>query len=901
MLQNLAVAFSALEIISLALQFIHLPNEADEFVATASLDALAAFTLVAIYYVEHHRDILVPGPLTLYLFISLFVDITKSVSFYHHNLYDVSAVVVASGITRLALLVLEQLSRWGFCSIASDPSQANSSSRIPLSTFFYFMNPLLLLLRPHKDLEGLKPPAADLSHKTYLELEQNWRAAGQTADNSLLLACIHSFKGDILLGFVFCTLAACFSSAEVFVLHHIIVGSSLQETWASEKVSCLAVFLAVYLGKMFSRLGFSQFQLSVEMKLRSGLLGLSFRQIERLTLSEAQRSTVVSFVSADIDDLLSRICFSYTAVLSLLEVVLRVYFLYVFIGLPAFAVFISVLLTIIFRHSFEPYTVHLWDTWKREAKRRLERTESILPQLRALRIIGLGPSAADTLEQFRGTEIDAHIRYDHCLVINSVVSIVLNIFTPMLVLSIAFLFNAFGSTLPAATIFPALSLICTAKDECLSFAKSCAGSRGILSGFGRIQGFLLQSEGREEVILPQAMQTGQHDQHMIISAERPRATSPRTSRNSAQLTTRRANSTTQVFSWTDSKVRALFTKPGGLRSIYLLCLALFISVIAELLPDMYLCYWVQRYPTSTTHYVGYVLATVAPIPLHAFCTWFQLEKLWPEACTLIHRQVLNTTLRATLESPSKAEYGSILERFGSNMDHFTDDLGYCMLMVAYVSFRIFASCCIIFSGSLYLSMALPPVLLALVFLVRTHIRFSGRCREIDSKNKFHLLESFRDPSSGLRYIRALGWQTGGEITTSEIMHKILEGSQISFFYQLYATHLAEQSASLLFCFIGAIVIMTANSSGAAVSLAALHLYRVTPIVSLLFPYLHKLGTAMEGLSSDSAFIHLTPKEKDRGRFIPPISWPTEGKVEFKEVAAKYRSVQIATLSLQATC
>lgn len=471
--------------------------------ATLSVSALAALSLVAVFSAEDHQGIRAPRLLRIYAACGIWISTVKCICFYDREAVYLGGAAAISAGAHLALLALEQLSRWGFCSANSmNASQENQPSSSLWSSLTFFVNPVPIMLGADIKMDVVKKHEPGVVSKLpHSELKYHWQREDRSCKNSILFASLKTWKGCVLALFLTRFILMCVCFAEPFVMYSVINAVNQPESPLREKIACLCAFSFVYCAGMVSRFAVSQLQNNLQMNVRAGLIALSYEKSQKLTSAEAQRSTTLPLLDTALQSALEGLTRLHIFLFALPTATLGIYFLYFFIGRSSLAIFVPIILSIVRSRPLSSGMYKTLKKWKESAAARVQKTSEILPQLPSLRMIGLGPSTAKFLAGFMSVEVDAHARHWQMLSISSVVSVAIDVSTPIFVIGVAVLCGAFDGKLQAAVIFPALSLIYTAKDGCVKLADTSLFSSFMVDGFEEFRTFLQLKEREDGRVL----------------------------------------------------------------------------------------------------------------------------------------------------------------------------------------------------------------------------------------------------------------------------------------------------------------------------------------------------------------------------------------------------------------
>jgi ATP-binding cassette, subfamily C (CFTR/MRP), member 1 len=196
---------------------------------------------------------------------------------------------------------------------------------------------------------------------------------------------------------------------------------------------------------------------------------------------------------------------------------------------------------------------------------------------------------------------------------------------------------------------------------------------------------------------------------------------------------------------------------------------------------------------------------------------------------------------------------------------------------------------LIATGSSYMGIACPLLIVALYLLQNFYLRTSRQMRFLDLECKSPLYTHFTETLEGLSTIRTSGWQR--HFTNTNI--KRLDISQRPY-YLLFCIQRWFNLVLLLIIGITAIVVVALATSLAGstspgllgVSLSAVVTFNSQ--LSWLMTFWVQLETSLGAIARIKGFQEGTiPEDKVMESFVPSSDWPSQGTIEFKNVSASY--------------
>lgn len=182
------------------------------------------------------------------------------------------------------------------------------------------------------------------------------------------------------------------------------------------------------------------------------------------------------------------------------------------------------------------------------------------------------------------------------------------------------------------------------------------------------------------------------------------------------------------------------------------------------------------------------------------------------------------------------------------------------------------------------------IMLIICYLLQYFYLFTSRqMRHLELESHTPLYSQFLEVSNGLRHIRAFGWED--ELLAESLY--LLDRSQKPF-YMMYSIQkwlgfVLDTFAGILCVFLVVIAVHLPDStSQAAIGLGFVQSMQVSQTMSRMVEAWTNLETSLGSLLRIYLFNDKTPVEPHgTGAQLPP-EWPTEGKVEFKDVTARYK-------------
>jgi ATP-binding cassette subfamily C (CFTR/MRP) protein 1 len=283
----------------------------------------------------------------------------------------------------------------------------------------------------------------------------------------------------------------------------------------------------------------------------------------------------------------------------------------------------------------------------------------------------------------------------------------------------------------------------------------------------------------------------------------------------------------------------------------------------------------------------------------------------PRSGIAFHKKLLDTVLGAPMSFFASTDTGVTLNRFSQDLMLIDMELPVSalntfaskspLLHIPYaVNLRrpafilCIAQMILIAVAAPFATISFPVVGGSVYFIQRFYLRTSRQLRFLDLEAKSPLYTQFNEMLEGLATIRAFGWQN----FLGEKANELLDRSQRPF-YLLFAV---QRWLTLVLDFIVAavatilivlVVVLKGKLSAGYVGVALLNVILFSQSIKLLIHWWTQLETHIGSVARIKTFttdaISEDLEEEDQ---VPSASWPSDGKIEFKDVTACYRLVHV---------
>lgn len=474
--------------------------------AAASVELLAAISLMAMLYIDHRHCIRSSGFLAMYLLITFGIDIIKCRSYFiRSGLGALGSLAAATATLRFVLLILEERSKHH---LLLDDDLRNISG--PEATCGFFTRLLFLFLYPMfmrgfsrqlrvSDLEKL---GSDFSSKLlHQKLQNAWemdRIAG--SKYQLFLACFYAFKRDLMLICVprLANIGATFS--QPYLIQLVTETADFDANGESYKVSAgrrggmqfstALIFITLAVAKAAA----THLSNILTAKVRGAVIAKLMDKTHALNEQEAKKSAVLTHMSSDITQIVKGLPAFVDIPMVVLEVAVGVFLLSRFIGSSCFLVLLPVLGANLFCFWLGKKSGPAMARWNKRIEIRIAKTTEVLAQLPGIKMLGLGPTMRDQIHHLRVIEMDVSKPYRYYMAFLNACQQFADICVPVVVVGGAFFWRGFGHQMSSTLVFPTLAVVNLIQGPTCQALLIYTNVAAMVACFGRIQAFMVLPE-----------------------------------------------------------------------------------------------------------------------------------------------------------------------------------------------------------------------------------------------------------------------------------------------------------------------------------------------------------------------------------------------------------------------
>ncbi|KAJ6788087.1 hypothetical protein PWT90_02534 [Aphanocladium album] len=344
---------------------------------------------------------------------------------------------------------------------------------------------------------------------------------------------------------------------------------------------------------------------------------------------------------------------------------------------------------------------------------------------------------------------------------------------------------------------------------------------------------------------------------------------------------------------------SMFVRAMGWMSSIIHALLLFSSAGLEVVPEIYIRFWIENHPDDTSLFVGYSLVIVAASVTAVLHYLLLYTRLGPRASASLHKDLVRSTLGSKIEFLSTAKVSNIVTLYNKDMTIVSRDLLAAHLGLIYAASNSAINIGIVLTGAKYLY-GMAPALGYALFHIQDYYRcLCGQLRDQDLQMKATLPAHFEETAAGLTHIQAL------QLEEKNIQHgfALIKKSQSPFAAVLAIEQWLRLVLGLLVASLGTTLTAIAifargNSSQSAIGLSFMGLIYLGTALEMTIDAYTRLEACFEVLKRIFSFTEQTPQEAFACQNLLPDNWPSAGRIELTNVSAYYSRTNHARPALR---
>jgi len=325
-----------------------------------------------------------------------------------------------------------------------------------------------------------------------------------------------------------------------------------------------------------------------------------------------------------------------------------------------------------------------------------------------------------------------------------------------------------------------------------------------------------------------------------------------------------------------------------------------VAQAVRMLPDLWLSWWMRDYwAVPDTIWYIWVYACVLAAMLFAFTLRNLLFTVWNVgAARNLHDVVFKRVLRAPMRYFDQTPLGRILNRFTKDMDAIDDQLPASFGNMLHYLVQLLATVALIAYVFPWFLIAIAIALVIFVAIGHFYSPTSRQLKRLDSVTRSPLFSQLSSTLSGLVTIRAYGVQSQFR---TENERRLDRNTEAFFYFEMAARWLVirmEWLCAFLVAGVALCMVLTPDMAPSTAALALTYTMSVAQTMAQLIRVYVDSENQFTSVERLAYYVTSLDQEADVATPHGMISsdWPSEGRVEFERVEARYTAATRPVIS-----
>ncbi|KAK4063525.1 uncharacterized protein Triagg1_9402 [Trichoderma aggressivum f. europaeum] len=470
-------------------------------VVASVLKLAISAVLLYLSYQEHYRWIQ-PSILTRgYLGLTILLELVEARTLWSRlGHVAIAAVFTVSVAVKFVILLLEELPRPPSPAFNKNYRAEESTGDLPNRTQGWWPRLYSLLKKGSRGIltqDDLGDIDEKFDSSTLLASATSaWADSRKSGRYSLVWAMLRTFKLQCLIIAVPRLLFSALMFAQPFLINRVIdfVGKSSVRYNQEVARGLIAATFLVYAGIAVTRFGYKQLIFQLNTMIRGALVGLIYQKTMTLEASSIAESAPLTLMSTDIDGIISATRAFHDLWPGAIELGAGLFLLDRKAGHSSFLVLVPGILCWLASRTISQTTIPAQRAWNEAIQTRVSVTSSMLGQIKGIKMMGRSDYMAQTIQSFRGFELDMSKKLRTMLAWATSLSSAVNQLSPIVVIAVAVFWAKGSSDFRASDIFTTLSIVILVSQPISNLVESYPVCISGLACWGRIQSFLLLRE-----------------------------------------------------------------------------------------------------------------------------------------------------------------------------------------------------------------------------------------------------------------------------------------------------------------------------------------------------------------------------------------------------------------------
>lgn len=348
----------------------------------------------------------------------------------------------------------------------------------------------------------------------------------------------------------------------------------------------------------------------------------------------------------------------------------------------------------------------------------------------------------------------------------------------------------------------------------------------------------------------------------------------------------------------DASIYLYYIHSVGWIATIIFVVSITIFIFGQSFPNLWVKWWASfnaKYPNEKLgYYLGiYAMLGILAIIFLIISCWQLIITMVPLSGVAFHKKLLDTVLGSPMTFFATTDTGVTLNRFSQDLQLIDMELPVSALN----TFATFVTClfqmALIAIASPFAAISFPVCIVALYLIQRFYLRTSRQLRFLDLEAKSPLYTQFTEMLAGIATVRAFGWQSYLETRAKVLLDRSQRPFYLLFAVQRWLTLVLDLIvAAMAVILIVLVVALKGKLSSGYVGVALLNVILFSQSIKLLISFWTQLETHIGSVARIKNFTTNPVREdKEDEDMIPPPNWPSQGRIEFKNISAAYRQYE----------
>lgn len=261
----------------------------------------------------------------------------------------------------------------------------------------------------------------------------------------------------------------------------------------------------------------------------------------------------------------------------------------------------------------------------------------------------------------------------------------------------------------------------------------------------------------------------------------------------------------------------------------------------------------------------------------------------PRTSVRLQRRLLKAVTAAPLASLVSTDTGVILNHFSQDMSLIDMRLPGAMIQTLDGALDTIAEVVLITQSSPWTALTFPPIFFILYIFQKFYLRTSRQIRYLDLEAKSPLFSSFLETCDGIATIRGFGWQENFRQLNMHLTDESQKPFYLMYSIQCWLTLVLNLIVMGIVVVLVVLAFELRNTPGGALGVALNNVSAISATLAYVIEAWTSLETSIGALARLKSFEAETPSEHlPRECYTPTNAWPSEGKIQFLNLALSYR-------------